>query len=877
HAGSVGEGIPATPAAAPRGHGRLVVQCGWELRRTVLSTAAGANASAFAPLRLPCLLDLLKDRGFVTDSPSTIRSFLLRLLHLLPAGSLTLSVYDPKGMGDFVKYLYPLGDGQEKVLGTQGVLSTPNQLQHLLEATERHIGIINQKYLAGKHPDLVAYNLDAGVSFEPYRLLVIHDDPAAWAANYRQELVAQLGRIAAAGPHCGVFVIVCTAQPCAIGLPVLKAGGSDLPALTQKAGKALPCQTIEAKKLMMGSGMRSCWQLTETVTWQPEEPSRLSPAGELAIVQQLEQALSTAEAVEVSPEGVSEAARLYREGQLKKGIRFGPPVVAESGTAGWWGETSTEGLFAYVGLEKANQKKPCLMVFRGTPSEFGALVGGQSRSGKSTFLHTLILELVRRYPPEELELYLVDVKFGAEFKHYASARLPHARVIALASGAEFALSVLEELVAEMERRYAAFKLKSVSKIDDYRKATGKGMPRVLAILDEFSGIFESDGPLADRATLLLTRLIQQGSAAGVHLVLAAQSLSTAPAIPRQVLPQIPMRVVFKVPEQDSRMLLADDNPEAASLDRPGEGLFNRSNGRKGANEGFQGTLTTHDHLKAQLKQLAAFAQARGVKRRPVILESMGATRWTAAALKKAKEGRNGLALTLPLGLPLSLADCVTAPLEQTVGGNLLACLHDGARRAEFAANLTLSALLAGAQAAVLDFGGTGDPFAARFAPYEAAFAARRPGALRVLRGTAAYEMISRLKQRIDRAIDNNEALSRPLLLVITGLAQAVNLNQLSPAAMDFDELLARGAAAGLHVVLAADALGTVKSRLGYSWHDRFSVFVTGPCSADDSMELTGARTAASLDSEEQLVVCDSLRGRVDKVRPFLLASIPLKT
>ena len=72
-------------------------------------------------------------------------------------------------------------------------------------------------------------------------------------------------------------------------------------------------------------------------------------------------------------------------------------------------------------------------------------------------------------------------------------------------------------------------------------------------------------------------------------------------------------------------------------------------------------------------------------------------------------------------------------------------------------------------------------------------------------------------------------------------------------------------------------LGTVKSRLGYSWHDRFSVFVTGPCSADDSMELTGARTAASLDSEEQLVVCDSLRGRVDKVRPFLLASIPLKT
>ena len=54
----------------------------------------------------------------------------------------------------------------------------------------------------------------------------------------------------------------------------------------------------------------------------------------------------------------------------------------------------------------------------------------------------LITNLALRYSPDEVELYLVDFKKGVEFKAYARAGLPHARVVAIESEREFGLSVL---------------------------------------------------------------------------------------------------------------------------------------------------------------------------------------------------------------------------------------------------------------------------------------------------------------------------------------------------------------------------------------------------------------------------------------------------
>jgi hypothetical protein len=832
----------------------------------------------YTPLFVPCIIDLVQEHGFLTNDAKTVKSFILRMLHTLPSGSVTFSVYDPKTMGDFVKYLYPLGDKQELILGKRGVFSTPNQLQVMLEDAERHIGIINQKYLAGKYKDLVDYNKDAGVSFEPYRFLVINDNPMSWAASYRQELVGQLARIVDAGSKCGVFVIVNSDTAYSIGLPILIPGRQN-PASKYTSEAYLTGKTVVAivpEDIMRSNNLSGCYALEETIVWVSPDNSWFSIQGQEEIVNSLEKELQNAGVVEVSPKNVASISRFYREAQESKGVKFGPPVIEFDDTAGWWRESSQYGITAYVGIDKANQKKPRIITFRGTPGEFGALVGGQSRSGKSTFLHTLISELIRRYSPYELELYLVDVKFGAEFKHYANVHLPHARVIALESGAEFALSVLKDLAENMGKRYTLLKQEGVSKIDDYREKTRKVMPRVLAIIDEFSGVFEVENPISEEATVLLTKLIQQGSAAGVHLILASQSLATAVAIPRNVLPQIPQRIVFKVPEQDSRLFLADDNPQGSSLNRAGEGIYNPSNGRKDANEGFQGTLMIHADLKTTLKHVAILAMSKGIAKKPMILENSGATKWTPETIRIAKSAVTNLNVNVPIGMPLSLGSCIGVSLEQTVGGNALVCIHNEDVYIDVVSSFALGCALGGAKIFFMDFMGSSGKLEAAFGKYATLLTKKNSRKFVAMRGQAIYNAVAKLVTQTEEALSESKTLPSPVVVIVAGLSQATNFNQLSSEALQFQDLLSKGAAVGIHIIVAADTLGTVKSKLGYSWQDLFSVFISGSCGNSDSMELVQNRIASSLENDEQIVVFDRMTGKTQKVRPFKLSSFPMQ-
>ena len=50
------------------------------------------------------------------------------------------------------------------------------------------------------------------------------------------------------------------------------------------------------------------------------------------------------------------------------------------------------------------------------------------------------------------------------------------------------------------------------------------MPRVLLVIDEFQELFVADDKLAQDASLLLDRLVRQGRAFGVHVLLGSQTL-----------------------------------------------------------------------------------------------------------------------------------------------------------------------------------------------------------------------------------------------------------------------------------------------------------------------------------------------------------------
>src|SRR5208337_4041979 len=131
---------------------------------------------------------------------------------------------------------------------------------------------------------------------------------------------------------------------------------------------------------------------------------------------------------------------------------------------------------------------------------------------------------------------------GVEFKCYATKRLPHAKVVAIESDREFALSVLQRVDDELRRRGDMFRKLGAQDIPGYKRAGGaEPMPRTLLIIDEFQEFFVEDDPIAQTASLLFDRIVRQGRAFGIHALLGSQTLGGAYTLARATLGQMVIR------------------------------------------------------------------------------------------------------------------------------------------------------------------------------------------------------------------------------------------------------------------------------------------------------------------------------------------------
>jgi DNA segregation ATPase FtsK/SpoIIIE, S-DNA-T family len=194
-----------------------------------------------------------------------------------------------------------------------------------------------------------------------------------------------------------------------------------------------------------------------------------------------------------------------------------------------WGTlTSRTGLRAPVGFNDAGAVE--LVLDDASPH---ALVGGPSGSGKTNLLLAWIAALTTRYPPRELELYLLDFKEGVSFAQFAPGEvdtswLPHARLIGVNvnDDREFGLALLQFLSDEMRRRAAAAKKREVTKLEDLRDIDPDGhWPRIVAVIDEFQYLFVERDAVTRAALTLLEDIARRGRSQGIHLVLASQDVS----------------------------------------------------------------------------------------------------------------------------------------------------------------------------------------------------------------------------------------------------------------------------------------------------------------------------------------------------------------
>jgi DNA segregation ATPase FtsK/SpoIIIE, S-DNA-T family len=255
-----------------------------------------------------------------------------------------------------------------------------------------------------------------------------------------------------------------------------------------------------------------------------------------------------------------------------------------------WSGTTTDGLDVQIGVDSKGEPQHFVMGVRGVHH---GLVGGDVRMGKTNLLHVLISQLALRYPPEELELYLLDFK-EVEFDAYLTERLPHARAITSRTDREFGLSMLRRFHDEIDRRARLCREARVTDLPDYRRETGLVLPRALVIMDEFQVLFSEEDRLAREAGRLLADIAKRGAAFGLHLLFATQSPGgPLTAYLRPVYEQMALRIALGCTQPSvSQAILGEGNEAATKLIRAGDAIYNDRRG-EGANPVMRIAIQPH--------------------------------------------------------------------------------------------------------------------------------------------------------------------------------------------------------------------------------------------------------------------------------------------
>jgi len=196
------------------------------------------------------------------------------------------------------------------------------------------------------------------------------------------------------------------------------------------------------------------------------------------------------------------------------------------------------------------------------------LIAGQTGSGKSVMINSLLTSLLYRNSPSDMKLILVDPK-QVEMAPYED--IPHL-LTPVITEPEKTVSALKWAVNEMERRYNLMKEEKVRDIATYnKKIASKGtkiavadedgnvqqhedgaMPYIVIVIDELADLMMV---AAREVEGLIVRIAQKARAVGIHLVLATQRPSVN-VITGLIKANIPARIGFTVASQvDSRTIL----------------------------------------------------------------------------------------------------------------------------------------------------------------------------------------------------------------------------------------------------------------------------------------------------------------------------------
>ena len=185
------------------------------------------------------------------------------------------------------------------------------------------------------------------------------------------------------------------------------------------------------------------------------------------------------------------------------------------------------------------------------------LIAGQTGSGKSVCINTIINSILFRSSPEEVRMIMIDPKV-VELQCYNV--VPHL-LIPVVSDPHKAAGALQWAVAEMLDRYHKMQSKNVRELSAYNAKLGpdeEKLPRIVIIIDELADLMLACKKEVEESII---RIAQLARAAGIHMVVATQR-PTVDVITGLIKANIPSRIAFAVASSiDSRTILDQNGAE----------------------------------------------------------------------------------------------------------------------------------------------------------------------------------------------------------------------------------------------------------------------------------------------------------------------------
>lgn len=479
-----------------------------------------------------------------------------------------------------------------------------------------------------------------------------------------------------------------------------------------------------------------------------------------------------------------------------------------------------------------------------------ALVGGTTGSGKSEFLQTWIMSLAASLSPEQLTFLLFDYKGGAAFA--ACASLPHTVGLVTDLSADLVHRALTSLRAELRHREALLAeagAKDLLSLERLSRTTAP--PALVIVIDEFAALASEVPEFVDG----VVDIAQRGRSLGLHLIMATQR--PAGVITENLRANTRIRVALRMAdERESRDVIGTTHAAEIPLTAPGRGAVRFGTdapipfqtGRLGGAGQSRRAKSTVSITGLGFGNRAAPGSADSAEpeNRPDRVDELERLRLAiggAAEAAALPDPRRPWVDPLPEMLPLG--DVPADARERRAGAVAIGLVDLPEQQRQTALTIDLPAV---GHVAIMGAGGTGKTHALVMIacelgrsspvmhPIEIYGIDATNGQLECLSSlpmTVAVasisnmELVTRIIDRLHGLLDTPSGGGVRAVLLLEGLGafREATESSVGPAPLfaRFTELVVRGRAAGVHVILTTDRPAAVPAALAANLQLRFAL------------------------------------------------------